>query len=68
MSAVTNGLGVAVGSAVESFFRLRPSRFCAPERLLLKRRLAGRGGVMRDMRVWGRLRRATGAVRLQNNI
>lgn len=41
MSAVTNRLGVAVGSAADSFFRLRPSGFCAPERPLLQRRLAG---------------------------
>lgn len=35
---------MAVSSAADSFFRLRPSGLCAPERPLLQRRLAGRGG------------------------
>jgi len=45
MSAVTNNWGVAVSGAAGSSFRLRPSGFCAPERPLLQRRLAGRGWI-----------------------
>lgn len=45
MNGVTNCFGVAVSGVAGSFFRLRPSGFCAPERPLLKRRLAGRGWI-----------------------
>jgi len=43
MGVVTSWLLMAVSSTADSIFRLRPSGFSAPERPLLKRRLAGRG-------------------------
>lgn len=43
MSDVTK-ISIAVRSAAETFFRLRPSSLCAPKKLRLKRRLAGREG------------------------
>lgn len=45
MNGVTNCFGVAVSGVAGAFFCLRPPGFCAPDRSLLQRRLAGYGGV-----------------------
>jgi len=63
---ITNGWGVAVGSAADAFFHLCPSGFNVPDKPLRQRRLAGRGA-LRDICIRKRLRRVSGAVLLQGN-
>lgn len=45
MNGVTTYFGVVVSGVAGAFFCLRPPGFCAPDRSLLQRRLAGYGGV-----------------------